>query len=232
MDMVSSETISILRVLAPGFIAAWILAALTVDRKQSELQKVVQALIFSFIAQALLITIKFLLEFVGRKVALGEWNPSVELVWSLISGCLLGVLLAGIVNSDRLFRVLRFLRLTKQTARPSVWYSAFSDHPAYVVLHVSDGRRIFGWPIEWPSVSGEGYIRLSEASWLTSDDDGSPKTVELESDEFVLVRVSDVVYIEFLKPEISVPPAATSIGDIQCETTCHPGRQVEALATE
>jgi hypothetical protein len=125
MEIVGNDLISVLRVLAPGFVAAWLLLSLTVERAQSDFGRVIQALIFSFVVQALAVFVKGALLWLGALYALGVWSGYCEFVWSLLLGALLGVGLVWSVNTDALYKFLRKLGVTKQTSRPSVWYSAF-----------------------------------------------------------------------------------------------------------
>ena len=54
MEWIDSAAFEVLKLLAPGFIAAWVLYGLTADRDWSDLQRVIQALIFSIFIQVIL----------------------------------------------------------------------------------------------------------------------------------------------------------------------------------
>lgn len=198
MDIFSSEVFNALRLLCPGFVAAWVLASLTVDGKKSDLQRVIQALIFSVFVQILLFPTKYIALWLGTIFpAAARWSPPVELAWSVVLGLLIGCVSAWLVDSDKLYALLRKAGITKQSSRPSVWYSAFNNFPRYVVLHLEDGRRIYGWPDEWSSRYPHGHVRLIDAAWLNVDKND---LVDLSASELILIRVKDVRIVEFIKP--------------------------------
>ena len=204
MDWIDSAVFDTLKFLAPGFIAAWVLFALTAERKQTDLQRVIQALIFSIFVKAAVESAESAFLHVGKLASFGYWSNRSDLALSVVVALAFGALLSWLVNTDRLYQGLRRLGLTTQTSRPSVWYSAFRDHQdTYVVLQLSDGRRIQGWPSEWPSVVGDGHIKLEDPVWLDIHD-GRQTEIPLTGNTFVLFSVVDVRWIEF-QPNISDP---------------------------
>lgn len=98
-------------------------------------------------------------------------------------------------NNDKFHRFLRKLNITKETSYASEWFSAFSSNITYVVLHLNDGRRIYGWPREWPTEPSIGHFVLQQASWL--DDDN--KQVSLDGVKSILIKGADVDMVEFMK---------------------------------
>ena len=186
MDNLSTELIAALHFLLPGFISAWIFHALTSYPKQSQFERVVQALIFTVIIQSIV----FLLSYFPI-VNTGK----LELIFSLIIATVLGLFLAYFTNNDKLHKILRRLKITKETSYASEWFSAFSEHVTYIVIHLKDGRRILGWPIEWPTEPNNGHFLLTDASWL----DDHNEEIALEDVESILINSSDVELVEFLK---------------------------------
>ena len=65
----------------------------------------------------------------------------------------------------------------------------------YVVLHFEDERRLYGWPIEWPSEPGNGHFLITEASWL----DEKGKEIPLTGVESILIDARQVKWVEFMK---------------------------------
>ena len=57
MSWASSETVTVLTFLLPGFVAAAIFYSLTSHPKPSDLERVIQALIFTVIGQAIVTAI-------------------------------------------------------------------------------------------------------------------------------------------------------------------------------
>jgi hypothetical protein len=89
---------------------------------------------------------------------------------------------------------LRKLKITQSTSYPSEWYGAFAENPTYVVLHLTDGRRLYGWPLQWPSQPNSGHFSMAQAEWLT--DNGS---IVLDNVGSLLIPASEVKFIEFMK---------------------------------
>jgi Family of unknown function (DUF6338) len=116
------------------------------------------------------------------------------LVIGVVTGSSLGLLAAIITNTDLLHKRLRRLGITQETSYPSVWYSTFQrKNNCYVVLHLIGGRRLYGWPEEWPNFPNEGHFRIAQPEWLVDD-----KRIEAKGVEAILVPSSAVEMVEFL----------------------------------
>lgn len=79
----------------------------------------------------------------------------------------------------------------------------------YVYLHLTSGRRLYGWPEEWPDEPGKGHFRLAQAEWILDDNE----RVALDATESVLVPASDVELVEFEKPAKDLWPLADDIDE-------------------
>src|SRR5438477_12842005 len=101
---------------------------------------------------------------------------------------------------------MRWLGITRETSYPSEWFGAFSDQESYVVLHLKDLRRIYGWPTIYPSVPSKGHFVLEEASWL----DAQNKETKITNVTQVLVPASEVRLVEFVPPQESSKNGATT----------------------
>lgn len=222
MDWTDSALLAALQFLAPGFVAAWVLFALTADRKLSDFQRVVQALIFSVFIKLATTAFAGLLFLLSNFISIGEWSSDVEFFWSVIFALGFGVLLSWLLKTDRLYGFLRVRRITSQTSRPSVWYSCFCDHPeTYVVLQLVDERRIQGWPSEWPSIPGEGHIRLDRAVWLEVHD-SVQKEIPLPEGDFILINSSEIKWVEFQpRPSLIELPSKENSTYEEQPTTSH-----------
>lgn len=199
MTWVSNDILTVLWFLLPGFIASWVFSGLTAYPKSSEFERIVQALIFTAFAQVVTFLIQAPLFWLGAHVrAFGPWNDDVARVWSVLVATILGLLFAWMANRDAPHKWLRSCRVTKQTGYPSEWFGAFSDRGgAYVVLHLTGERRLYGWPEEWPTDSGSGHFSLAEAEWLVDEH----TTVPLLSVSRVLVPAAEVSLVEFMQPQ-------------------------------
>jgi len=195
MDNLDAEMIDLLKFLLPGFLSAWVFYALSSFPKQSEFERVVQALIFTILIQGISYLLKSGLFWLGSYVCFGVWVDGGDLILSLATAIGLGLLITYYSNNDRFHRLLRALNITRETSYASEWFGAFADNVTYVVLHLDGGRRIYGWPMEWPTEPTVGHFVLTNASWLNDDN----TQLELTGVKNILIRGSDVHMVEFMK---------------------------------
>ena len=200
MAWASSAIVPVLTFLLPGFVAGAVFLSLTSRPNPNALGLVVQALIFTILGQS--ITEVLPLDGEG-------WSEGWQTLISIGVSVVLAVVIAFALNHDLPHRFLRqnkieWLKITRETAYPSEWYSAFSHNTdCYVVLHLKGERRLYGWPEEWPSRPDHGHFRISKAEWLADwDNAGQEKadnanTVVAREVSF-LIPVSDVEMVEFL----------------------------------
>jgi len=193
MENLATDIIVLLRYLLPGFLAAWIFYGFTSHPKPSQFERVVQALIFTLIVQALVYCTKISLLWVGNHYILGRWDEQSEVVTSIIAASFMGFVFAYFANTDKFHSLARRIGITRETSFPSEWFGVFSKKVTYVVLHLNDERRIYGWPIEWPSEPGKGHFSLQQASWL---DEG--KETSLTGVDSILIKGEDVKWVEFM----------------------------------
>jgi Family of unknown function (DUF6338) len=193
----TKEALDVFFTLMPGFLAAGVFHLLTAHPKPKELERVVQALIFTVIIKGAVITVKgvlLLLGMLGPPIC--RWPLEAEIPLSVVAAVALGLFLAWNANTDRLHQYLlvRWTR-TKETSFPSNWCAAFSKHSGYVLLHLKSGRRLYGWPEYWPNVPGEGHFVIMEPEWVLEDNRSVPVHVTRQ----VLVATAEVEMIELLK---------------------------------
>lgn len=88
-------------------------------------------------------------------------------------------------------------RVTAETCHPSQWYTAFlNNKDCYVVLHLMDDRRLYGWPFGWPGQTDKGHFLMQEAEWLVGQERTEPEGVEA-----ILISAHEVRAVEFVKGE-------------------------------
>lgn len=193
---VSKDILALLTQLMPGFLTAWVVYGLTTYAKPSQFERIVQALIYSFIVSALVAGTEPLLLLAGQFVRLGTWDHSAEVIASAVLAIALGLLLSFFMTNDAFFRRARRLGLTSRTPFPSEWYGAFAARPPrYVVLHLEGGRRISGYPMEWPTEPISGHFKLIDAAWL----DDQNNEIPLDTNDSILIGAKQVEMVEFLK---------------------------------
>lgn len=194
METLPKEFIALLQYLLPGFVAAWVFYSFTSFPKPSQFERVVQALIFTIFVQVFVFIIRNGLFYIGDTWPIFTWTEHSNLLWSIISAILIGILFSSFANSDKIHKKLRTWGITKETSYPSEWFGAFLKNITYVVLHLDGARRLYGWPIEWPSEPEKGHFVLVQASWLTEDGQ-----VELTGVDSIMVDVKEVKMVEFMK---------------------------------
>ncbi len=204
---VSSEVVQVLIVLLPGFVTARLIQSLTTRKPQPELDKIVEALIYSFVvySQFVLVFKRHPLTAVLRSE--GD-SPSaqgyslqfvpVDVGWLLVFALGLGLLVAGSINNDVHTRFLRWLRITRKTPRPSVWLDVFHHFQGaraeYVLVELEDGRNLYGWPRYYANTPEEGALFLERASWILEDG----KEIPIEGPGILIsqnVRIKTVSFI-------------------------------------
>ena len=192
----SGEIVGVLTFLLPGFVAAGIFYSLTSHPKPGAFDRTVLALVFTVIGQTISEFVQLALTASDAGVpAFKGWGP----VLSVTIAILLGLVAVYFSNTDALHWLLRRVRLTRETSYPSEWYSTFARYcdNFFLVLHLQDERRLYGFAEEWPSNPKEGHFRIADAEWLTDKNERIPAT----GVEVILVPATQVIMIEFLLEE-------------------------------
>lgn len=197
MPEISKDIIFLLQYVVPGLVSAWVFFALTPTIRPSPFERVAQALIFTWFVQLFVEAVKWLLfcvgDLVGSSSFLGQIAQQFITVFVAIS---LGVFFAYLVKNDSLHARLRCLGVTGSSSSPTVWVSVFKRLTSnYVVLNFVDGRRLQGFPKEWPTEPNNGYFFIINAAWLKEEEE-----VDLgEAIEGLLIDASDIEFVEFFK---------------------------------
>jgi hypothetical protein len=194
MPELAKDTVALLTFLLPGFLVAWVLYALTSLPKPVQLERVIQALVFTLFVKAFVVAEQWLLERIGSIYTLGSWNTNTELTASLSTALAIGLFGSWIANRDNLHQYLRRKGISQRSSRPSEWCDVFSKYPLFVTLHFKDNRRLYGWPEEWPSDPDKGHFFIVFPVW-THDAEAKP----MIGTEGILVNVSDVQHVEFVQ---------------------------------
>ena len=158
MSWVANDVVSVLAFLLPGLVASATFYSLTSHPKPNEFGQVVQALMFTIVSQAAAWATHLCIGLLWSSFTAPDgW----ELFLPVLAAAVIALIAAYCSNHDTVHRFLRLLGVTRETSYPSEWYSAFAENgDCYVVLHFQDGRRLYGWPEEWPShLSGGHFYR-------------------------------------------------------------------------
>jgi hypothetical protein len=197
MGNVTIELISLFSFLLPGFITSFLFYSLTSFPKKSEFEAVVIALIYTIIINAVVEILAHIFTATGYLISFGEWNTLSKTIWAIIVALIMGLSWSFFYNNDTLHKLLRKLRITKQSSYPSEWYGVFSENKKYVILHLKDKRRILGWPMEWPNNPKKGHFVLEAAEWLI-DNDGKNEAIPLTGVDKIVIDTINIEMVEFL----------------------------------
>lgn len=198
---ITYETINILLLLVPGFIATRIIDAITQRREQNDVGRLVEALIFSFLIYAI-VNLFTDWQPIFRAVTSGEVTTykfstdHILLMTIAIFTALVPITIGVILHYDLFMKVLRFLRITDKTWRDSLWQDVFIEQKRFLVINLKDERRIYGWPMYYSNDPKEGFIYLYNPAWI--DEDG--KYVECGT-HGILIQMENIDSIEFIKED-------------------------------
>jgi hypothetical protein len=199
-ELPKQELYQILVALLPGFVAAWVFHGLTAHRKASPFERVIHALIFTAFIFPTVSLIEFEALRIGKRMdhPWGEWTQknTVPAV-SLAVGIGYGLLFTLVANTNFAHLVLKCLWLTKRTSFPSEWYSVLIKR-RFIYLQLKDGRRIYGWPQEFPDYPDTGYFALEKAAWIVESptDPNTFERVPLTATYLILIPASEVCFVE------------------------------------
>lgn len=194
--------INLLQYLLPGFLAAWVFYGFTSFPKPSQFERIVQALVFTLIIQAIVFIERFVFLSIGNisSRSLGLWSSRSELFCSAITAIFIGFLFTYFANTDKFHAWVRKHKnyggqITRETSYPSEWFATFakSENETYVVLNFVDDRRLWGWVIEWPSEPVKGHFVLVQAAWLDREE-----MIPLAGVSSIMINVKDVKWVEFI----------------------------------
>ena len=202
MGFPSTDLLEVIYFLLPGFVAAWIFYGFTAHPRQSPFERVVEALIFTALVQALTAIITSVLYGIGETMEdpfrLGRTGV---FAISVAAAAPVGIVAAALSNNNlphgRLWN-----GITKRTSLPSEWYAGFSKFPRFIYLHLKDGRTLYGWPQEWPDAADAGHFLMTRCEWILNDG----TRVELPLIEAMLLPAERVETVEFERPQSEITP--------------------------
>jgi len=199
---ISYETVSILLLLLPGFLSSAILGLVTVRKNLEGLQIIIEALIFSFLIYVLMAFVYNDLP-VRVLTTTKDETTSYQLQLDPKSLGTLGLLailiplaLGWLATHDLHMKFLRYLRVTNKSARATIWLDVFFEQNRYIIVNLTDGRRISGWPMYYSDEAEERLLYLKDPAWVI-DKKGGPTYLEMGIHGIFLVRKENIDSIEF-----------------------------------
>lgn len=213
MGELAEGTIQLLNYLISGFVTAWIFYSFTPFRINNQFERIIQALIFTVIIKSSFFFIEWLLLLVGKAYSFGQIYANTEEIISLVLAVFYGLLFSYLSNSDYIHRISRYLGISQEHSYVSELFYAFKSNPdKYIILNTKtdstfEGRRIYGYPDEFPSKHSEGHFNISDPSWIgekTEIIEGEEQVVSvliaMSGVENILIPSEYVAWIEFIKP--------------------------------
>jgi Family of unknown function (DUF6338) len=184
------QALAVLLVLLPGFFSAKIVQTLCVRSKQSELDKVVEALLFS------------LFTYILFALTLG-----VELPLLILYSLILGFAWGWVINHDALLKWLRRLGFTQRSRRVSAWSDIFHILGGTVQIGLKDGRMAEGWLRCYSDEAEDAALFLESASWI--DENG--KIYPVDGPGILFTKESEIQFVIFLRDN---PPDGRAKGPV------------------
>lgn len=196
---VTFEALALLIFLLPGFVSSSILDHIMVRKPKDHFGRIIEALVFSFIIYAVVVGLVGIPAFElpegaadFPRIATSLINQS--FVWvALLLSIVLPLFLGFLSATDGHMRLLRFIRVTNKTARETTWLDVFADQKRYVIVNLTQGRRVFGWPLYFSNDRDEGLLYLFDPAWV--NDDGTYTNLNIHG--LFLVEPGSIESIEF-----------------------------------
>src|SRR5208337_3261642 len=166
--------LQIFLILLPGFSAANVVQALATRRTQSDFERVIEALVFSFVIYVCYVPLNggklpfhILHDPAGKADDTILWEPA-QLAWLAVVTFAFALASIAYIRLDG-NRFFHWIRLTKRTTRNSIWNDVFESEaidgqPLQVEL--DDNRSVLGSLLYYSDVAEDASIYLTQASWV------------------------------------------------------------------
>ena len=184
--------LQIFMILLPGFASAYIVQLLVARRTQTDLERITEALLYSF-----LIYVAYSLLRHGHlpfHIAKDPIDNENTILWDTGGIALLALVTLGFAfavtayykhDGNRILRLfdtknprarrwLGWLILTERTTRNSIWNDVFQSEykeGQYVQAELADGRRLLGVVFYYSDSAEEKSLYLTRAAWLPEQGD-------------------------------------------------------------
>lgn len=199
----SLVALEIFLILLPGFAAAYVVQQLATRRTQSDLERVIEALLFSFVIYVCFVAVnRGELPFSVRRGAgdTGDtivWNPGHLGILAAITFAF-AIVAVLYINHDW-NRWFRRLHMTERTTRNSIWTDIFESEAGQeqiVQVELSGNRSVLGVLLYYSDDPSESSLFVTKASWVTADGDQIP----IPGQGILLTKESGIRSISLLAP--------------------------------
>lgn len=193
------EAIAVLVVLLPGFLAARLEEKLTVKGARTELDKIVEALLYSFLIYLIYSSLAKSFPVTIRDTVAGQThdytvstNPGLLAALAAIA-IGLAILNSYLVNHDVFGKLFRRLRVSQKSWRDSTWSDVFHSYGEAVQVQLADGRSVMGWLKHYSDEAEEGCIFLERAAWV-----GDDELIPIDGPGILLAKNCQISSVTFL----------------------------------
>jgi hypothetical protein len=191
-------------ILLPGFSAAYVVQALATRRSQSDLERVVEALVFSFVIYVCYMPVNsgklpfhILHDHTGKGDDTVLWEPA-QLAWLAAVTVVFALVSVAYIRFDG-NRLFQWIRLTERTTRNSIWNDVFESEAIKgqpLQVELADGRSVLGSLHYYSDAAEDASIYLTRASWV--DADGN--TIPIPGSGILLTKNSGIRSVSLLDP--------------------------------
>jgi hypothetical protein len=207
--------LQIFLILLPGFLAAYVVQALATRRSQSDFERVVEAVVFSFIIYICYTPLnhgKLPFHLQSDTTGKGDetvlWEPT-QLAWLAAVTVAFSLLAVGYIRYDG-NRMFRFIGLTERTTQNSIWNDIFErvaivGQPIQVEL--SDGSNVLGVLRYYSDAAEDSSVYSTHACWV----DASGGTVPIPGPGILLTKNSGIRSVSLLDPATETPADETEL---------------------
>jgi hypothetical protein len=196
-------------ILLPGFSAAYVVQALATRRSQSDLERVIEAVVFSFVIYVCYVPLnrgKLPFHVVADPAGKGDptvvWEPA-QLGWLAALSIVFAFAAVAYIHFDG-NRVFQWLHLTERTTRNSIWNDvleseAIKGQPLQVEL--ADGRSVLGSLHYYSDAAEDASVYLASASWV----DANGNAIPIPGPGILLTKNSGIRSLSLLDPAQDAP---------------------------
>jgi len=173
----SMVALEILLILLPGFAAAYVVQLLALRGSQTDLDKVIEACLYSFLIYATFVLFThgaLPFDVIPPKPpatdTLIQWH-SRRLAGLAVITFVVSIAGALYINRDGNW-LFRKLKITERTSRRSVWNDIFQREAKelqVVQVELGDGRSILGLLTYYSDAAEECSLYIEQASWVGED---------------------------------------------------------------
>jgi hypothetical protein len=199
----SLVALAIFLILLPGFAAAYVVQQLATRRIQSDLERVIEALLFSFLIYVCFVAVNHgELPFSVRK---GYGDTGDTIVWDprhlgILAAITFAFAILAVVYINRDWnRLFRRLHLTERTTRNSIWTDVFESEAGeeqVIQVELSGGRSVLGVLLYYSDDPDENSLFIARAAWISPDGEKIP----IPGQGILLTKESGIRSISLLAP--------------------------------